>query len=70
MKVHVVMAVCNQPDTRVDQGAEIKTIICVLSKQPTDKQKKALLAKKLDDDDIEAEDRKLYWVEVEETRLV
>lgn len=70
MKVHVVMAVCNQPDTRVDQGAEIKEIICVLKSKPTKKQEKVLLKKKMEDDDIEREDRKLYWTEVAETSLL
>lgn len=70
MKVHVVMAVCNQPDTRVDQNAEIKEIICVLTKKPNERTKKNLLHIKMEEDDIEQEDRKLYWVEVAETSLI
>lgn len=69
MRVHVVMAVCNQPDTRVDHNAEIKEIVCVLKAKPSDKQKKELLAKKMEEDDIEPEDRKLYWIETVETLL-
>jgi len=70
MKVHVVSMVCSHPDTRVDHGAEIKEVLCVLKKAPTEKERKALLTKKLKDDDIERSDRKLYWTEVTETSLL
>lgn len=76
MKVYVLLAVQDQVDTRVDQGAEVKHVIGVLQPilgvvrgapgylKPTKKQQQKLLRRWARDNDEDAKD---WWVEVEET---
>jgi hypothetical protein len=67
MKIWVIMAVQDQPDTRVDHGAEIKHVICALTQAPTEKRKKSLLRKWAKEQEEDVTD---FWVEVEETTCV
>lgn len=76
MKVFVVLAVQDQPDTRVDHGSVVKHVICVLQAvlgvvrgapgylTPTKAKQQSLLRKWVRDNDQDAKD---FWVEVEET---
>lgn len=78
MKVYVIMAVQDQPDTRVDHGAVIKHVICVVQEvrwhkglrvfgPPTKKQQQSFLRKWAKEQE---EDIKDFWVEIEESKLV
>lgn len=67
MIVHVVLAVQDTPDTRVDHCAETKEVICVLKVAPTKKQEARLLRKWVKDQDNDLAD---FWVEVVETKLL
>jgi hypothetical protein len=78
MKVFVAELVCDQVDTRVDQGAVVKKILGVFKELPTDGFKKSLLAaelKKIEDqmglqrDFFTKQFEVGYWVEVTESTL-
>lgn len=58
-KVFVICAWCDQPGTRVDQGAEITEHIAVWTRRPTKKEEKELLGDFLLEQDDEEND--LGW---------
>lgn len=64
-KVFLIQAWCDQPDTRVDAGAEIHESIAVWTRKPTKQEEASLLSTFLKDKD--EEDNDLGWAITVET---